>query len=86
MNAPVALQHGESLLELYLSVGAASLTYTQQEGQFMAELPIAIALRPTAEAAPTGASTTPLLDETTQLPFSVADTSGPRPAGCSKPA
>ncbi|MDX1419664.1 MAG: GWxTD domain-containing protein [Rubricoccaceae bacterium] len=65
---------GESLLELYLSVGAASLDYRDEETQFVAALPVAFALRPVAAGAPDGASDDVVVSEEAELRFAVADT------------
>lgn len=64
----------ESMLELYLAVGAASLQFEGEGGRFEASLPVEIALRPTAASAPAGASTEAVLSDTTRLRFAVADT------------
>lgn len=65
---------GESLLELYLSVGAASLEYQDEEAQYVASLPVAFALRPVAAGAPDGASGDVVVSDEAELRFSVADT------------
>jgi len=65
-----------SLAEVYLSVGAASLRYTRTDaGAFEAALPIRVAIRPTAVAAPAGAVRDVAFEQTLDLRFSVADTS-----------
>lgn len=65
----------ESLLELYISVGASSLNYELQDGQYVASLPVDVALRPIAGSAPEGVSETAALDETLSFQFAVQDTS-----------
>jgi GWxTD domain-containing protein len=66
----------ESVLELYLAVGAASLDFAADtSGRFVAALPLEIALRPAAAAAPDGASDAPVLSDAADLRFAVADTS-----------
>ncbi|NNF59298.1 MAG: GWxTD domain-containing protein, partial [Rhodothermaceae bacterium] len=65
----------ETLLELYLSVGAASLEYVHDGEKYVASVPLTMTLRPVAASAPEGASTTPVFDEETTLQFAVTDTS-----------
>ncbi|HLT47227.1 MAG TPA: GWxTD domain-containing protein [Rubricoccaceae bacterium] len=65
----------EAMLELYLSVGASSLSYVTEDSQLVAALPVEIALRPISAAAPAGASAEPVLEESAALRFAVADTS-----------
>lgn len=65
-----------SLMEVYLAVGAASLSYESTEGGFADEVEIQLALRPASAAAPDGASTMPIFADTLDLQFQVADTTG----------
>ncbi|HLA63027.1 MAG TPA: GWxTD domain-containing protein [Rhodothermales bacterium] len=65
-----------TLVEFYLGIGARSLTYTAAEGGgYRAELPLHLALRPTSESAPAGASTAAVWEQEATLQFSAADTS-----------
>ena len=66
---------GQSLAEVYLSVGASSLAYTRAGDTFVAALPVQVTIRPVAEAAPAGAVREPVYDETLDLRVAVADTS-----------
>jgi GWxTD domain-containing protein len=64
-----------SLLEIYLSVGARSLRYAADPaGGFAAALPVRLALRPTAEAAPDGAAAAAVWSRDADLRFVVQDT------------
>lgn len=64
-----------SVLEFYLSVGAAKLDYELTEGRYLATLPLDIVLLPVASSAPTGASDEPVLQENLILRFASLDTS-----------
>ncbi|MEM6784838.1 MAG: GWxTD domain-containing protein [Bacteroidota bacterium] len=65
-----------ALLEVYLAIGAASLSYEATERGFEDQVAIQLALRPAATAAPDEASTTPVFADTLNLTFQVADTTG----------
>ena len=70
----------QTLAEVYVSVGAASLVYTRTAaGAFEAALPIRFTVRPVAASAPAGAQSAPAFDQTLDFRFSVADTSALRP-------
>ena len=66
----------ESMAEVYLSVGAASLTYTRAgSGAFEASLPVMLTIRPTTAAAPSGAQRAAAFERTIDFQVSVPDTS-----------
>jgi GWxTD domain-containing protein len=64
-----------SLVEVYVGVGAPSLRYAATQGGFGATVPIRLALRPTTEGAPEGASAAPAWTHNAELRFVVEDTS-----------
>ncbi len=83
-NAPVDLtvdyatfmyEDEVSLVEVYVGVGATSLQYAATAGGYDATVPIRLALRPTTEGAPDGASAAPAWTHTAELRFVVEDTS-----------
>ena len=65
----------QTLVEVYLSFGAASLEYTASEGSFASDLTVDVALRPAAAAAPSGASTAAVTSERLARRYVVPDTS-----------
>jgi len=66
----------QSLVEVYLSVGAASLAYAAADGGFAADLAVDISLRPAASgAAPGEASETVVASDRFERRYVVADTS-----------
>lgn len=65
-----------SLVEVYLSVGAASLAYAPADGGYAADLAVDVSLRPAASgAAPGEASETVVASERFERRYVVADTS-----------
>ncbi len=65
----------QSLVEVYLSVGAASLSYAPAEGSFAADLAVDISLQPASASAPAGASGAAVAAERIERRYIVADTS-----------
>jgi GWxTD domain-containing protein len=69
----------QSLVEVYLSIGASTLTYTRTDAGFEAALTADIALRPASQSAPAGASTAAVATERLERRYVVADTSALQP-------
>ncbi|MEM1056918.1 MAG: GWxTD domain-containing protein [Bacteroidota bacterium] len=65
---------GESLLEVYVSVGVHTLDFTQTEDGFSAEVPVIVSVAPAASAAPEGTAPESVFEQTLDLRFSVRDT------------
>ena len=63
-----------SLAEVYLSIGAAGLPYTRGAAAFETSVPVHVTIRPVAVAAPAGAASAAVYDQTVDYRFSVADT------------
>lgn len=63
-----------SLVEVYLSVGAASLAYAPADGAFAADLAVDVSLRPASASAPGEASGEPVAAERFERRYVVADT------------
>lgn len=66
----------QTLVEVYLAIGAASLSFEANEDGFTDEVEIHLALRPAAMAAPDAATTAAVFADTLNLQFQVADTTG----------
>ena len=64
----------QTLVEVYLSLGAHTLPYRPSEDGFTAEVPVRVQLMPTATAAPSDASRTPVFDQTIPFSYVIADT------------
>jgi len=65
----------ESLVEVYLSLGAKTLPFVGAEGGFQASVPVHVRLAPVTEGSPSGASASAAFDETVPLTYVIADTS-----------
>jgi len=77
-HAAFLYDEDDSLLEVYFSFGAASLTYEPDDDGFVAEVPLQVVLRPTAANAPAGANVEPVFEERIEFEFGIADTSALR--------
>ncbi|MDX1531587.1 MAG: hypothetical protein R3362_08680, partial [Rhodothermales bacterium] len=69
-----------ALLETYLAFDVTGLPYVEDSVGYVAELPVAVSLRPTAVAAVEGAATAPVWADTVAYRFAVADTAGLDPS------
>ncbi|OZC03059.1 GWxTD domain-containing protein [Rubricoccus marinus] len=65
---------GESILEIYVSVGVHTLTFVQEGDGYAAQVPVALSVLPAASGAPGGASRAPVFEQMLDLRFQVADT------------
>lgn len=65
----------QSLVEVYLGFSADSLPFAATDDGYISHLPVEIALRPIADAAPAGAATEPIVSRTLDLRFVLQDTS-----------
>lgn len=72
--ATFMFESGQTLVEIYLGLGAHSLQYAGTPEGFEIDVPVQLALRPTAERAPLGAVVAPAWEGTANLRFVVADT------------
>ena len=70
----------ETLLEVYLSFGARSLSYVAAgDGAFTSSLPVRLALLPVAASAPDATDRTPVWEQALEYRFQVPDTTGLSP-------
>lgn len=72
--ATFAYADDASLLEVYLSFGAATLPYGPGEEGFVASVPVSIEVTPIAAAAPEAAARTPVFERDVEYRYVVADT------------
>ncbi len=75
-HAAFAFEADQSLVELYLSFEAATLSYAQHEQGFIAELPVDMAVVHSTQAALTGSPSEPVWEDQLNLSFVIADTTG----------
>ena len=75
-HAAFAYDDMESLLEVYLAFGAASLTYEAGEQGFRAHLPLDIAVLRSTSATLPGTPSDPVWQDSLTLDFAIADTVG----------
>ena len=75
-HAAFAYDDAESMLEVYLAFGAASLTYEAGDEGYRAELPLNIAVMRSTDATLTGTPSDPIWQDGLTLAFAIADTVG----------
>ena len=69
----------ESLVEVYLSIQAATVPFARADDGFMATLPTRFQLRPASQSAPAGALVEPVYDETYGYRYAAPDTAAIQP-------
>ena len=69
----------QSLLEAYVSIGAASLAYQADGDGYRSDVPLRLDLMPVASGAPAGAAAEPVLTREVALSFVVPDTTALQP-------
>lgn len=75
-HAAFAYDTDTSLLEVYLAVGAPSLTYEREEGAFVSRLPLDLSVVRSTSTALEGTPDEPVWTDSLTLAFAVPDTSG----------
>ena len=75
-HAAFAYDDSESMLEVYLAFGASSLQYVAEAEQYLARLPLTMALLRSTSATLEGTPSDPIWQDDLTLDFAVADTAG----------